>query len=307
MVAMPRITTPFDFSSTAADVAAGIDLTGRRAIVTGGASGIGVETARALAGAGASVTLAVRDSAAGARVAAEIDGRVDVAPLDLTDRASIAAFTDTWDGPLHILVNNAGVMATPEQRTAEGWELQFATNHLGHFALATGLHGALAEAGNARIVAVSSTAHLVSPVIFDDLHFRYRPYDPGLAYGQSKTANILFAVGATERWAGHGITANALNPGAILTKLQRHVGERLQSPREFHKSAEQGAATSVLLATSPLLEAIGGRYFDNGNEAAPIDHRPAAIADLAGVIAPYALDRDNAARLWDLSETLMGR
>jgi NAD(P)-dependent dehydrogenase (short-subunit alcohol dehydrogenase family) len=300
---MPRITTPFDRDSTAADVSAGIDLSGRRAIITGGASGIGLETARALAAAGADVTLAVRDTAAGARIAAEIGA--NVAALDLTDRVSIAAFTRQWDGPLHILVNNAGVMATPEERTAEGWELQFATNHLGHFALATGLQAALAEAGNARIVAVSSTAHLFSPVVFDDLHFRFRPYDPSLAYAQSKTATILFAVGATERWAGDGITANALNPGAILTRLQRHVGERLASPPEFHKTAEQGAANSVLLATSPLLEGVGGRYFDNGNEATPIDHRPAAIADLAGVVAPYALDRDNAARLWQLSESLV--
>jgi NAD(P)-dependent dehydrogenase (short-subunit alcohol dehydrogenase family) len=197
-----RITTPFGAESTAAEVIAGIDLTGRRAIVTGGASGIGVETARALASANAEVTLAVRNVEAGVRTAADIvastgNKEVLVSPLDLADPASAAAFTTNWDGPLHILVSNAGVMAAPLTRTAPGWELQFATNHLGHFALATGLHGALAAAGNARVVSVSSSAHRRSPVVFEDIHFRERPYDPWLAYGQSKeTAARLWQVSA---------------------------------------------------------------------------------------------------------------
>src|SRR3954453_2547242 len=156
---MSLFTTPFGFPSTAADVLAGVDLTGRRAVVTGAASGIGVETARALAAAGAEVTLAVRNLEAGRQTAEDITGTtgnkaVLVAPLDLADRASVAAFVAGWDGPLHILVNNAGVMASPLTRTAEGWELQFATNHLGHFGLAGGLHDALAAAGGARVVSV---------------------------------------------------------------------------------------------------------------------------------------------------------
>src|SRR5262249_57752741 len=146
-----------------------------------------------------------------------------VAPLDLADQASVAAFVAWWDGPLHILVTNAGVMAPPELRTPEGWELQFATNHLGHFALATGLHRALAEAGGARVVSVSSSAHLRSPVVFEDIHFTEREYEPWAAYGQSKTANVLFAVEATKRWASDGITVNALMPGGIRTNLQRYV------------------------------------------------------------------------------------
>lgn len=163
-----RIITPFGAQSTAAEVIAGIDLTGRRAIVTGGASGIGVETARTLADAGAEVTLAVRNVKAGVRTADDIvastgNKEVLVSPLDLADPASVAAFTTNWDGPLHILVNNAGVMAAPLSRTAQGWELQFATNHLGHFALATGLRDALAAAENARVVSVSSSAHRRSP------------------------------------------------------------------------------------------------------------------------------------------------
>ncbi|HEV7656161.1 MAG TPA: SDR family NAD(P)-dependent oxidoreductase, partial [Mycobacteriales bacterium] len=193
------VRTGFGATSTAAEVVAGVDLTGRRAIVTGASSGIGVETARALAGAGAEVTLAVRNVEAGSRAAAGIAGDVLVAPLDLADQASVAAFVAGWTGPLHVLVNNAGVMATPLLRTAEGWELQFATNHLGHFALATGLSEALAAAGDARVVSVSSVGHVNGGVDFDDLFFDRRPYDPWLAYAQSKTANVLFAVGAAAR------------------------------------------------------------------------------------------------------------
>jgi len=303
---MTRITTPFGPHSTAAEVAAGIDLSGKRVIVTGAASGIGVETARALAGTGAEVTLAVRDTEAGARVAAGITAstgnrNLHVAGLDLADRASIAAFVAGWDGPLHVLVNNAGVMALPEQHTPEGWEMQFAINHLGHFALAIGLHGALAAGGSARIVSVSSSAHQMSPVVFDDIHFAFRSYDPLGAYGQSKTANVLFAVEATARWAGDGITANALMPGAIATNLQRHTGG-IKTPPERRKTPEQGAATSVLLAASPLLEGIGGRYFMDCNEAVPVSRR---TADMSGV-APYALDPGNAGRLWEESLRLLG-
>jgi NAD(P)-dependent dehydrogenase (short-subunit alcohol dehydrogenase family) len=178
------ISTPFGFDSTAAEVAAGVDLSGKRAIVTGGASGIGVETARALAGAGAEVTIAVRRTDIGEEVATEIrastgNDAVSVAPLELTDRASIAAFVAGWDGPLDILVNNAGVMAIQELTLSpDGHEMQFATNHLGHFALSLGLHQALADANGARIVSVSSSGHLRSPVVFGDIDFAFRAYEP---------------------------------------------------------------------------------------------------------------------------------
>ena len=214
----------FGAESTAAEVAAGIDLSGRRAIVTGGSSGIGVETARALAGAGAEVTLAVRDTGAGDRTAAEITATTGNAPstsagsTSPTRRRSPPSPPD-WSGPLHLLVNNAGVMALPDlQLTPEGWELQFATNHLGHFALALGLHDALAAAGDARIVSLSSAR---PPALAGGLRrpeLQLPPVRPVLAYGQSKTANVLFAVEATRRWAGDGITANAVHPGAIATR-----------------------------------------------------------------------------------------
>ncbi|MEV8367506.1 SDR family NAD(P)-dependent oxidoreductase [Streptomyces niveus] len=305
-----RITTPFTRETTAAEVMDGIDLTGRRAVVTGGASGIGVETARALASAGAEVTLAVRNVEAGERTAADITAttgnpHVLVAPIELADRASVAAFATAWQGPLHILVNNAGVMAEPLNRTPEGWEHQFATNHLGHFGLALGLHDALAEAGNARIVSVSSSGHLRSPVVFDDIHFENREYEPWSAYGQSKTANVLFAVEATKRWAADGITANALMPGGIRTNLQRHQ----EGNPEFKtlmdsyswKTAEQGAATSVFVAVSPLLEGISGRYFEDVAEAGP--HVPPGNTG----VADYALDPEAAARLWDVSQEMLAR
>jgi len=270
---------------------------------------------RALASAGAEVTLAVRGVDAGDRAAQDIKqstGRseVFVAPLDLADQASVAAFVASWDGPLHILVNNAGVMATPELRTPEGWELQFATNHLGHFHLATGLRGPLAQAGGARVVVVSSVGHINGEVIFDDVNFEHHPYDPWLAYAQSKTANILFMVEASKRWAPDGIAVNALNPGRIpTTGLGRHL-ESTDAPASFDphstdvswKNTQQGAATSVLLAASPLVAGATGRYLEDCNEAPP--HQPG----IRRGVAAYALDPDKAARLWRLSvEMLTGQ
>jgi NAD(P)-dependent dehydrogenase (short-subunit alcohol dehydrogenase family) len=307
-----RITTPFGFETTAAEVVAGTDLRGTNAIVTGGASGIGIETARALAGAGATVTIAVRNLEAGEQTAAAIDGDVRVRHLDLAERESIAAFVSGWDEPLQILVNNAGVMALPERRLSrDGWEMQFATNHLGHFELALGLHGALAAAGTSRVVSLSSSAHLQSPVQFDDINFDFIQYTPFMAYGQSKTANVLFAIGADERWADAGIRVNAVMPGSIPTNLQRHVdGEELRRARASGsgwraKTPEQGAATSVLVAASPLLEGVGGRYFDDCNEAPVVSYR--GEAGLLNGVAPYALDKANADRLWELSLEAVAR
>ncbi|SIM84316.1 SDR family NAD(P)-dependent oxidoreductase [Micromonospora cremea] len=298
-----RVTTPFGAQSTAGDVVAGVDLTGQRAVVTGASSGIGVETARALAAAGAAVTLAVRDVVSGEVAADDIRATtgsqlIRVAPLDLSDQGSVAAFISAWEGPLHILVNNAGVSATPEMRTAEGWELQFATNHLGHFALTNGLHPALAAAGRARVVSLSSIAHVQAPMVFDDVNFRERPYDRLLAYGESKTATALFAVEANRRWAGDGITTNAANPGAVTTNLGRHLTEEdlAQLPAYDFKTPQQGAATSVLLASWPQLEGIGGRYFEDCNEAP----RYNPDVPLQGV-ADHALDPAAAERLWQVS------
>lgn len=254
---------------------------------------------------GAEITLAVRNTDAGAQAAADIttttgNRNIHVARLDLADRASIAAFVSSWEKPLHVLVSNAGILV-PEQHTPEGWEMQFAVNHLGHFALAIGLHGALAADGAARIVVISSSGHQFSPVVFDDIHFVHRPYTPLLAYGQSKTATVLFAVGATAHWAPDGITANALQPGTTpSTNLLRHF-EGLNAPPERRKTPQQGAATSVLLATSPLLEGVGGRYFEDCQEAPVITN---GDGHTRGVTS-YALDPTNADRLWEESLRLL--
>lgn len=307
------IRTPFGAETTAAEVVAGIDLDGKRVIVTGAASGIGVETARALALAGAEVTLAVRHPEAGQRAAKDImastgNKQVLVAPLDLADQASVAALVARWDGPLHILVNNAGIMAPPLMRTPQGWEMQFATNHLGHFALATGLHKALAASRGARVVVVSSVGHINGEVMFDDINFEHHPYDPWAAYSQSKTANVLFMVEAARRWAADQIAVNALNPGRITaTNLSRYIGNVSGSPTAFEpgsttvswKTVEQGAATSVLLAASPLLDGVTGRYFEDCQEAGPV--KPGVRRG----VAAYALDPEKAVRLWQVSVDML--
>lgn len=303
------VTTPFGPQSTASDVLADVDLTGRTALVTGAAGGLGRETARALASAGAEVTLAARNLEAGRAVAQEISdetgARTRAVRLDLADPASVAGFVSDWTGPLHILVNNAGIMATPELRTPEGRELQFATNHLGHFALTVGLHDALAAARGARVTVLSSVGHVNGPVRFEDPDFTAEPYDPWLAYAQSKTANILFAVEAAKRWAPDSIAVNALNPGRIWgTGLGRHMDA---PPASFdpsgrtgvtEKTIAQGAATSVLLAASPLVEGVTGTYFEDCQEAGPF------VPGIRRGVADHALDPDNARRLWDLSVRL---
>ncbi|HEY0532277.1 MAG TPA: SDR family NAD(P)-dependent oxidoreductase [Actinoplanes sp.] len=315
------ITTGFDASSTADDVVRGVDLTGVRAIVTGASSGIGVETARSLARAGAEVTLAIRNVPAGAKVAHEImettgNHNVHVRALDLADRSSIAEFAGHWTGPLHLLINNAGVILSDLHRTPEGWEHQFAVNHLGHFMLTLGLHDPLAsgarERGEARIVAVSSTAHMRSPVVFDDLHFERRAYDPQAAYAQSKTANSLFAVEATRRWAADGIVANTVNPGGVATGLQRDFTQRqkdylaaAEAAGAFaYKTVQQGAATTMVAAVAPELAHTGGHYLDDGGEAYTVTDDADLFTNSHGV-KQWALDPGAAMRLWAVSLELI--
>ncbi len=315
------ICTQFTATSTADEVLHGVDLSGLRAIVTGATSGIGRETARALTGAGAEVILAVRNTQEGEQVATTIATttgamRPRVRRLDLADRNTVTRFVDAWEGPLHLLVNNAGLVTGGLERTSEGWELQFATNHLGHFALTTGLHDALARGAStrdgARIVSLSSTAHMRSGVDFADLHFEHRSYDPQIAYAQSKTANSLFAVAATRRWASEGITANAVNPGGVATGLQRNFTAQQKESLDAaeaagvftYKSIEQGAATSLVAAVAPQFAHTGGHYLDDAQEAytvandADLAHHPHGVKE-------WALDADDAERLWDVSNDLL--
>jgi NAD(P)-dependent dehydrogenase (short-subunit alcohol dehydrogenase family) len=311
-------TNKYGATTTAAEVVHDVDLHGRRALVTGASSGIGVETARALASAGAEVTLTVRNVSVGTKVATAIaeglptgSSEPRVVQLDLADPGSVANLVRSWAGPLHILVNNAGVMALPQLTlTPDGYEMQFATNHLGHFALATGLRQWLGAASGARVVSVASIGHLFSPVVFDDLHYRFRPYDQWTSYGQSKSANVLFAVGAAYRWADDGITANAVMPGNVAsTGLARHMGpddladfgETTDLELPPVKTVEQGAATSVLLAASPDAEGVTGRYFEDCAQAHVVDER----VGHTGGVAAYALDTGNAERLWQVSRELI--
>jgi NAD(P)-dependent dehydrogenase (short-subunit alcohol dehydrogenase family) len=311
------ITTGFDAASTADDVVAGLDLAGLRAVVTGASSGIGVETARSLARAGAEVTLAVRNPEAGHKTAEDItrttgNSAIHVSAIDLADRSSVADFARRWTGPLHLLIANAGVIVSDLRRTPEGWELQFATNHLGHFALSLGLHDALAagarERGEARIVALSSTAHMRSPVVFDDLHFERREYDPQAAYAQSKTANSLFAVEATRRWAADSIVANAVNPGGVATGLQRDFTQKQKdylaaaeaSGAFAYKTTQQGAATTLVAAVAPEFARTGGHYLDDGREAYTTADDADLFAHSHGV-KEWALDPETARELWTVS------
>jgi NAD(P)-dependent dehydrogenase (short-subunit alcohol dehydrogenase family) len=317
MTPHPLITTRFNGSSTAEEVIAGVDLHGLRAVVTGASSGIGAETARVLATAGADVTLAVRDTTAGGRVADGISAsagepRPAVAVIDLADPGSVARFARDWDGPLHLLVNNAGLVTAGLERTKEGRELQFATNHLGHFALAWALHDALAQGardrGAARIVSLSSTAHMRAPVGFDDIHFERRDYDPQIAYAQSKTANSLFAVEVTRQWGAEGIVANAVNPGGVKTGLQRNFSQWQRDSLDAaeaagvftYKTIGQGAATTLVAAVAPEFERTGGHYLDDCREAYTVPNDADLSAHSHGV-KEWALDPDAARELWAVS------
>ncbi|WP_176593333.1 SDR family NAD(P)-dependent oxidoreductase [Sphingobium sp. EM0848] len=304
-----RVTSRFGAQSTALEVIEGIDLAGRATIVTGGASGVGVETARALAHAGASVLLAVRDLQAGTRIAAVINvevgaDRVSVDFLELGSLASVRAFAERWgERPLSLLINNAGVMACPQGTTEDGFETQFAVNHLGHFLLTTLLVPALEKGVPSRVIAVSSSAHALSDVDFDDPDFRKRPYDAFQAYGQSKTANALFALEFDRRHRDRGIHAFSLMPGVIQTNLGRHVPDADWSAIEhLTKTVEQGASTSVWAATAPELEGKGGLYLENCAEAEVFVR---GMPRGTGVM-PYARDPDAARRLWALSEEKVG-
>ena len=305
--------------TTAADVAAGLDLTGVNAIVTGGYSGLGLETVRALAGAGAHVTVPARDlakaEAALAPLRLTVNGAVVIDRVDLSDSASVHAFGRRYAGSgrlLRILVNNAAVMANPLTRDADGHESQFATNHLGHFRLASELWPALVAATGARVVQLSSLGHRRSPVHFDDIDFLTRPYDKWEAYGQSKTANSLFAVELDRRGRDAGVRAFAVHPGGIMTDLQRHLPRDEQIAMGWideagtlnpaFKSPAQGAATSVWCATSPHLDGRGGVYCEDCDIATLV---PAESTAFTGV-RPHAVDPDAARRLWALSEDMTG-
>ncbi|MCG4262020.1 SDR family NAD(P)-dependent oxidoreductase [Acetobacter senegalensis] len=320
---MPTIQAPigsgFDAHTTAVEVIQGCDLTGKTAIVTGGYSGIGLITARTLAGAGARVIVPARHQEK-AREALNPYPELELESLDLIDPVSIDAFADRFlatGQSLHILVNNAGIMAPPLIRDSRGYESQFATNHLGHFQLTARLWPALRRADGARVVSLSSRGHMRSPVDFDDWNFEHRSYDRWIAYGQSKSANALFAVALDEIGADKGVRAFSVHPGGIITDLVRYMapeelraagaidehGTPIIDPDNNMKTPEQGAATSIWCATSPQLDGKGGVYCENVDIAVA---EPADSKSLLGV-RPWATDPVLAQRLWTLSERLTSK
>ncbi|MBN3788045.1 SDR family NAD(P)-dependent oxidoreductase [Burkholderia sp. Ac-20353] len=306
------LSSGFGAASTARDVLAGIDLAGATAIVTGGHSGLGLETTRALAAAGARVIVGARQPDAAHNATRDIDG-VEIAELDLADLASVRAFAARFvdaNRAVRIVINSAGVMACPEMRIGSGWEAQFAINHLGHYALVNWLWPVLAHGDGARVVAVSSLGHRLSPIRWDDVQFA-DGYDKWLAYGQSKTANALFAVHLDALGAPHGVRAFSLHPGKIATPLQRHLTREEMMAQGWvdehgtpidptFKTPEQGAATQVWAATSPRLDGLGGLYCED------CDVAPITTGDEEAGVRPHAIDPEQAARLWRLSARLTG-
>ncbi|MDQ1247783.1 MAG: hypothetical protein QG597_2154 [Actinomycetota bacterium] len=315
MIARQRpLATGFGYRSTAAEVLAGCDLAGKAAIVTGGYSGLGLETVRALAEAGVAVTVPARRPDAAAAALVDVPG-VTIAGMDLGDLDSVAAFTAGVRGagtPIDLVINAAGVMASPYSRTPQGWESQFGINHLGHFALVAGVADQLSK--GARVVAYSSMAHYRSPVLFDDINFDHTPYDPWTAYGQSKTANALFAVALDVRAAPRGIHAFSVHPGGIMTELQRHMPreELLQrgwidengDPNPLFKTHAQGAATGLWAATAAELVDRGGVYCEDCSIKGVV--APDHADPTTGGVKEWAIDVDAAERLFALSVDATG-
>jgi NAD(P)-dependent dehydrogenase (short-subunit alcohol dehydrogenase family) len=314
------VDSPFGRHSEPHEVLAGIDLKGKVAIVTGGYSGIGLETVRALAAAGTAVTVPARDTEKANAALAGMPGDIRIALMDLADIASVKRFALGFasdNTALDLLINNAGVMACPETRVGPGWELQFGTNHMGHFALATTLLPLLQRTGKVRVVALSSTGHKLSDIRWDDPNWTDGSYDKWKAYGQSKTANSLFALGMNARLKESGGEAFAVHPGGIFTPLQRHLpteemivlgwlneqGEISDGARAMFKTPSQGCTTTLWAATSPLLEGKGGVYCEDCNIAALSGEQPVRYRD----VEPHAVDQDSAERLWEMSEKLLAQ
>ncbi|TCP50136.1 NAD(P)-dependent dehydrogenase (short-subunit alcohol dehydrogenase family) [Tamaricihabitans halophyticus] len=317
------ISSGFTASSTAEDVLAGIDLSGRNVLITGGHAGLGLETTRTLSRAGASVTVGSRNPERAAAALAGIE-RVEIGRLDLLDPASIDAFATRFvdsGRPLHILINNAGMPPRELVRDARGYEAQFATNHLGHFQLTLALLPSLRTAHGARVVNVTSGAQRFSDILWDDPNFQITEYSPRLAYAQSKTANVLFAVELDRRWAADGIRGYAAHPGVVIgTGLNSAAGEEAHraeglidesgrpviDPEHGKKTPQQGASTIVFAATSPLLTEIGGVYLKD-NDISPLDDepRPMSAIEPPSEVMSHSIDPRSAQRFWELSEQLL--
>lgn len=308
----------FGAKTPASEIVQGLDLSGKNIIVTGGYSGIGIEEVRALASAGARVTVPARRLDAAQEALAEVKGDIEIASMDLADLSSVRKFAEDYVATgrqLDMLINNAGIMACPLTRVGPGWESQFGINHLGHMALSLGVLPALQKAEAPRVVALSSTAHIRGDVNWDDPHYERTEYEKWNAYAQAKSANALFALGADRRWDQYGISAFGVHPGGIFTPLQRHLtvdemaamgwmnpdGTVPEPVKAMFKSPEQGASTAVWAATSAQLNDRGGEYCEDCD-----------IAQLAGPDSQrwehareWICDEAKADRLWEMSEEML--
>ena len=308
----------FHAKSTASEVLEGLDLSGKNAVVTGGYSGIGIEAVRALAAAGAKVTVPARRVEAAEAALGDVAGDIEIASMDLADitsaRKFAANYSETGRG-LHILINNAGIMACPETRVGPGWEAQFGVNHLGHMALTLGLAQSMQKAGGSRLVQLSSTAHVRGDVNWDDPHYKTAPYDKWEAYASAKSANALFAKGVDARGKDFGVRAFSVHPGGIFTPLQRHLpdeemvalgwknadGTVPPAIEAMFKTPEQGASTSVWAATASKLDGMGGVYCEDCDiaKAATDDSQRWEHA------REWICDQEKAEKLWVISETML--
>jgi NAD(P)-dependent dehydrogenase (short-subunit alcohol dehydrogenase family) len=309
----------FGHGSTASEVLAGIDLSGKNFIVTGGYSGIGVESVRALVGAGANIVVPVRNREKAEKTLAGMPDTVAIADMDLADLESVEKFAreyaDTHD-ELHGLINNAGKMASPLSRVGRDWESQFAVCHMGHFVLTKGVEKLLKNTEGARVVALSSTAHIICDVHWDDPHFHTHDYDKWQAYGSAKSANALFALGVDQKWQNDGVRAFSVNPGGIFTPLQRHLTDEemvvmgwknadgTQSPevKAMFKNTEQGGATAVWCATNPMLDDMGGLYCEDCDIAPLADENSQRYHHAREWIG----NEERADRLWSMTEEMIG-
>ena len=313
-----KIGSGFEAKSEPSQILEGIDLDGKVAVVTGGYSGIGLETTRALAGSGVKVYVPVRDPGKAETNLADIAGEVIALQMDLGDLDSVrdfAAAVTERESRLDLLINNAGIMACPETRVGDGWESQFAVNHLGHFVLTKGLLPILLNAEAPRVVCLSSIAHRRSDILWDDIHFQSTPYDKWTAYAQAKTADALFALGLDLKYADQGLRAFSVHPGGILTPLQRHLpneemqalgwtdadGNLSEQAAALFKSTTQGCTTTLWAATSPALADTGGLYCEDCDVANLATEESPRYFD----VAPWATNEDSARRLWDITEQML--
>ena len=308
----------FEAKPEASEILAGKDLSGKVAVVTGGYSGIGLETTRALVNAGAKVYVPVRTRSKAEKNLQEIGDSVIVDAMDLADIDSVRAYVDlvaARESKLDLLINNAGIMACPETRVGNNWESQFAVNHLGHFVLTTGLLPLLINANGARVVCLSSIGHRRSDILWDDINFESTPYEKWTAYAQAKTANALFALGLDMKYRDQGIQGFSVHPGGILTPLQRHLpneemqalgwtdadGNPSEQAQAMFKTPTQGCATTLWAATSEALADTGGLYCEDCDVANLASEDSPRYFD----VAPWAVNEDSALRLWDISEKML--